>query len=119
MDEILIEGLAIRAIIGVLPAERRRPQPLTVDLTLRWDVSAAARSEALTDTLNYAAVADAVCRLPQDGDSQLIETLAERIAESVLAHWPTPSVRVVVRKPQAVTAADAVGVRIERHRDNR
>jgi len=117
VDEIFIEGLTVQAIIGILPSERQRPQPLCIDLRLSWDVSRAAASHALGDTLDYAAVAGAVEALAVDGEFLLVETLAERIAERVLADWPTPRVEVVVRKPQAVAAANAVGVRIERQRN--
>jgi len=116
VDEIFIERLAVRAIIGVLPAERQRPQPLVIDLRLSWDTARAADSTALTDTLDYAAVARAVSELTIDGEFLLVETLAERIAELVLARWPTPRVQVVVRKPRAVDAAAAVGVSIQRDR---
>jgi len=116
VDEIFIEGLAVRAIIGVLPSERQRPQPLTIDLRLGWDVSGAAATETLSDTLDYAAVALTAEEVAVEGAFLLVETLAERIAERLLAAWPTPHVEVRVRKPLAVAGADAVGVRIRRER---
>ena len=59
-DRVLIRDLTFNAILGILPQERITPQPVVINLALHTDISAAAKSTNIDDTLNYAAVAEAV-----------------------------------------------------------
>ncbi|HEY3811318.1 MAG TPA: dihydroneopterin aldolase, partial [Acidimicrobiales bacterium] len=59
LDRILLRGLHLVGTHGVLPEERERAQPFEVDLDLAVDTRAAGRSDALADTVDYGAVAEA------------------------------------------------------------
>ncbi|MDC0948812.1 dihydroneopterin aldolase [Gammaproteobacteria bacterium] len=113
-DIVSIEGLAIDCVIGVWDWERQITQRLYVDIEAVYDISAAAKSDALSDTLNYAALAEATISLAERAQCQLIETLADRIAEQVLKDFATSHVHVTVHKPGAIPGARDVRVRIER-----
>ena len=115
-DRVLIRDLTFNAILGILPQERITPQPVVINLALHTDISAAAKSTSIDDTLNYAAVAEAVQAMTVAGEYLLIETLVEDLATLCLGAG-AEAVTVRVEKPNAVAAADAVGVEI--YRENR
>ena len=101
---------------GVLPEEQQRRQPFGVDLELLVDLAPAGESDALTDTVDYGALCDAVSRVVATEHYQLLERLAARIAEICRADPRVQGVIVEVRKlePPVRARVDHVGVRIER-----
>jgi len=116
MGTILIQGLRELGVHGVLPEEQKRPQPFEVDVELTVDVSAAGESDALDDTVDYGALAEAVGRVVSSERYQLLERLAARIAEVCRVDERVTGVVVTVRKlhPPVRAMVDHVGVRIER-----
>jgi dihydroneopterin aldolase len=115
-DTIYIRDLVFDAIIGVLPIERTTPQPICINLEVTVDTRAAARSRDLKDTLDYAALAEAVKHLTIKAECLLVETLAAQIAELALAQPMASAVLVDINKPNALADAAGVGVRIYRER---
>jgi len=117
-DRIELRGLRVMGTHGVLAEEQARAQPFEIDLDVETDLSAAGRSDDLAQTLDYGALADIVARVVGGGHAALLEALAERIAEGVLADPAVDSVTVTVRKlrpPVPVDLATAA-VRITRSR---
>ena len=117
-DRVLISDLRCDAILGIYPEERTSPQPVVINLIVDTDCRPAARSQSIEDTLNYAEIAERAIELVVQGKYLLIESLVEDIAAMVLEHSRAEAVRVRVEKPEAVTAAGAVGVEITRRRPN-
>lgn len=115
-DAILIRGLSVWAVIGVHPWERRIPQTLILDLDLSVNIRAAAASEDLAQTVDYAAVSERLAAFIRAERFRLIETLAERCAELVLTEFAVQQLRFRVSKPEAVPAAETVCVEIVRQR---
>jgi 7,8-dihydroneopterin aldolase/epimerase/oxygenase len=87
---------------------------LSLDLDMAADVRRAAASDNIADTLNYKAVAKRLIAFVGESQFQLVETVAERVAEIVLTEFSVPWVRVRVGKPGAVGGAQDVGVIVER-----
>lgn len=116
MDRIRISGLRELGVHGVLPEEQVRPQPFEVDVELVVDVSAAGKSDDLDDTVDYAAVCEAVSRVVSSEQYRLLERLASRIAEVCRADPRVVSAIVEVRKlhPPVRAMLDYVAVRVER-----
>ena len=116
MDRILIIGLRELGVHGVLPEEQVRPQPFQVDIELIVDARPAGESDELDDTVDYAAVCEAVSRVVTSESYRLLERLAARIAEVCRADQRVQGVTVEVRKlhPPVRASLDSVGVRIER-----
>lgn len=113
-DSVLLEGLTVQAVVGVLPHERRAPQRLEIDVELSCDAARAARRDDLREALDYAAVAREVQRWVVARRARLLETLAEGLAARLRARFGATWVRLTLRKPAAVPAARAAGVRVER-----
>ncbi|MTA18464.1 MAG: FolB domain-containing protein, partial [Actinobacteria bacterium] len=84
-DRIELRRLVVTGICGALPEERERAQPLEVDLDVVADLSAAGASDNLDDTLDYGAITAAVENVILNGTPQLLEHLAQNIADAVLA----------------------------------
>jgi dihydroneopterin aldolase len=101
-------------MIGVFDWERRIRQTVILDLDMAADIQRAADSDDLADTLNYKAVAKRLIEFVGRSEFQLVETLAERVAELVLKEFSVPWLRLRVNKQGAVRGARDVGVIIER-----
>ena len=114
MDIIFLHDLRIDCVIGIWDWERKIRQTVIIDLDMAADIRRAAKSDRIDDTLNYKAVAKRLQTFVGESQFQLIETLAEKIAEIVLAEFAVPWVRVRVNKRGAVRGAIDVGVVIER-----
>ena len=114
MDIIFIRELHIETLIGVHPWERQAHRGLLLDLELGTDIRPAAASDRLTDTLDYQAMAQRIVALAATSDFQLLETLAERIAELLLREFAAPWLRLTLRKPGVPSDAREAGVVIER-----
>jgi len=115
MGTIVIKGLRELGVHGVLPEEQTRPQPFEVDVELTVDVSSAGQSDALDDTVDYSAVAEAVSRVVTSERYFLLERLAMRIGEVCRVDERVTGVVVTVRKlhPPVRAMVDHVAVRIE------
>lgn len=117
MDKVLIEGLRVNAVIGVFEWERQIEQPVLIDLVMSVDTRAAALSDDIQDAVNYALVAEQAAELTKSLKPQLLETLANKMAEMILNNFSTvQTVQVKVKKPLAVKGAQAVGIEIIRER---
>ncbi len=100
-DRITLTGISAVGHHGVFDFERERGQRFVVDLSCALDLGPAARSDDLTRTIDYGALAQAVVADIQGDPLNLIEALADRVARTCLAHEAVDSVEVTVHKPQA------------------
>ncbi len=116
MDIIYLHDLRIATVIGVYDWERRVKQTVIFDLDMAADIRKAAATDSIADTLDYKAVAKRLIEFVGDSQFQLVETLAERVAEIVLNEFNITWLRLKVNKRGAVRGAVDVGVIIERSR---
>ncbi len=86
MDRVALSGLKARGHHGVFPKEREEGQTFIVDIVLGLDTRPAAADDDLTKTVHYGIVAEEVVAVVQGEPVNLIETLAERIAQTCLKH---------------------------------
>jgi dihydroneopterin aldolase len=114
MDTIYLHGLTVDAVIGIWEWERKIRQKVVIDIDMDADIRKAAASDSVEDTLNYKLVAKRVIHLAETSGFQLVETLAERVAEIVRNEFDVPWVRVKINKPGAIRGSRDVGVIIER-----
>ena len=104
-DQLAVRGIEIHAHHGVLDFERRDGQTFLIDLLLGLDTRAAAADDDLSRTVDYGALVDEVVAAVQKDPVDLIETLAQRIADVCLGHALVETVEVTVHKPHAPIAA--------------
>ncbi|MGY5763634.1 2-amino-4-hydroxy-6-hydroxymethyldihydropteridine diphosphokinase [Brachybacterium sp. DNPG3] len=119
-DRIEVSGIRAWGHHGVLEQEKQLGQLFTADVVLHLSTAEAGRSDALDRTVNYAEVAADVRAELEDGPHDLVETLAERIAQRILTGVGRPLVRrveVVVHKPAAPVGLPVDDVRVRVVRD--
>jgi dihydroneopterin aldolase len=114
MDIVYIRDLEIDTVIGIYDWERKIQQTIRIDLEMGTDIRRAAATDAIEDTLNYKAVAKRIIQFVADSEFELVETLAERIAELVRDEFHVPWLRLTLGKPGAVRRSREVGIIIER-----
>lgn len=114
MDIVFLNDLKIDTVIGIYDWERATRQTVILDLEMGTDIRKAAASEDIADALNYKAVAKRLIEFVSNSEFQLVETLAERIADLVLKEFPVPWLRLRLNKRGAVRGGRDVGVIIER-----
>jgi len=118
-DRIVVEGMRFRGTHGVNPEEKVEPQRFEVDVELALDLRPAGRSDDLALTADYAGVFDLCRELVETTRFNLIEALAETIADRLLAGLPVvDEVTVRVRKPEVRLGGTfrSVGVEVRRAR---
>ena len=118
MDAIVIEGLKVNTVVGCFNWERQIIQPLMLDLTIHADLEAAASSDELEDTLNYAEICSISAEVIQKAQPKLIEHAAKLVLNALFSTYPAiESIKITIRKPAIIAEANSVGIRIERHRN--
>lgn len=100
-DEIVLTGIRATGYHGVYADERRDGQEFIADVVLGLSLRAAAASDDVADTVHYGEFAAEVAAILAGEPADLIETVAQRIADAALAHPIVDTVAVTVHKPQA------------------
>ncbi len=113
-DTVFVHELKVETIIGIWGWERKIRQTVSIDLEMGGDIRRAAATDSIDDTLNYKAISKRVQQFVADSEFQLVETMAEKIAELVLQEFKVPWIQVRVSKPGAIRGAKNVGILIHR-----
>ena len=114
MDKVFIKDLEVEAVIGVYDWEREVRQLISINLEMNFNTKKAGRSDRIDDALNYKNISKCIIELTESSNSKLIESLAQKIAKTVLSEFPVSSVIVTVEKPGALRGSKSVGVTIKR-----
>ena len=119
-DEIRITGLRVLGTHGHLAEEQVRQQPFVIDLAVRMDTRQAAATDDLHETVEYAALAHRAAAIVHRERYRLLERLAERICQEILADSRVFDVTVAITKPHAPLGQDvtSVGVVVTRDRED-
>lgn len=116
MDKLAISGIKLTTLIGIHDWEQQCPQNLYLDITLQIDAQKAALEDNIQDALDYDRLVTHIFTFVENTHFHLIETLAERLAQEVLHHFPTDWVQITLHKPGALQKAKDVTITVERSR---
>ena len=116
MDQVFINDLVARGIIGINDWEREKPQEIRINITLFCDLRQAGLSDDIRGTVNYRSVAKKALEHAETAQRLTVEALAADLARLCLEEPGVLKVRVRVEKPGAVRFSRSVGVEIERER---
>ncbi|MDI6022467.1 dihydropteroate synthase [Leucobacter sp. UT-8R-CII-1-4] len=100
-DRITLTGLEVFAHHGVFDFEREQGQSFFIDADISVDLRAAAAGDELAATVHYGELADAILAAVKRDPVDLIETLAERVAQVALSYAAVREARITVHKPDA------------------
>ena len=109
-DQILINGLFLRTIIGINDDERDQKQDVLINVSLTVDTRPAGRSDDIADAVNYRTITKDVIDLVENSKFFLVERMVEEIARLCLSDERVERVRVSIEKPAALRFARSVGV---------
>lgn len=113
-DKIFIEQLEAKCRIGIYDWERKILQKITVDLDFPADIRKAARKDRIEDTVDYKSIAKYTLKFISESEFFLIETLAEKLASSLLKKFRLKKIRLRLSKPGALRHSKNVGLEITR-----
>lgn len=114
MDRILVEGLQVETCIGVYDWERTIKQRLVFDLEIHTDIKASAASDNLSLTVDYKMLSDRLIEYVSGTSFELLEALAENLAELLIQEFGITHLILKVSKPDAVPQAKNIALVIER-----
>lgn len=114
MDIIFLRGLQIETLIGIYDWEREIKQTIVLDLEMGADIKKAAATDHIADTVDYKAVSKRIIHFVETSEFYLVETLAERLAQTLIDEFAIPWVRLTLNKKGAIRGATDVGILIER-----
>ena len=114
MDKIFINDLQVETVIGIFDWEREIKQTISINLEMEFDISKAAKSDDINDSLDYKKVSKRIISLCEKANSYLVENLIEKIAQVVLKEFPVSKVTVSLEKPGALRGSKSVGIKITR-----
>jgi dihydroneopterin aldolase len=117
-DRIILGGMSFLARHGVEPHEKEIEQRFEVDVELELDLRAAGLHDDLADTIDYGVIYRRCRRIVEGSPLDLVESLAERIADDLLSAYAVESVTVRVRKPDIDLGGpvEVIGIEIVRRR---
>ena len=109
-ETVHIENLRLECIVGVHPEEREHAQPLVISLSFPQDFDKAAATESLNETVDSSAVAGSARQVVIQGPLQLLETLARNLGVHLCERFALSSIRMTVKKPNAIAESDGAAV---------
>jgi dihydroneopterin aldolase len=117
-DRIILDDMVFQGTHGVYLEEQQNPQPFEVDVELVMNLQPAGLSDDLEQTIDYSRVFDTCRQIVESTRFNLIEALAEAIAQEILAGFPADEVTIRIRKPKVQMGGTlrAAGVEIRRRR---
>ena len=116
LRHVFVKQLTLMAQIGIHPHERLNPQPIHISVNAAVPEAMGATPETLEQVVCYEAICNRIKALIALGHVDLVETLAETIADDLLSRFPIQRLCVRIEKPDAIHEAESVGIEIERLR---
>ena len=113
-DKFILTGLEVFGRHGCSAEERKYTQPFIVDAELYFDISKAAATDDLADTIDYVAVLADIKAIVEGTSRNLIETVAQEIAAVLLSNYPIlDAVKIILRKPAPPVREKFSGAAVE------
>ncbi|MHB1678369.1 MAG: dihydroneopterin aldolase [Sulfuriferula sp.] len=114
MDTLFLRDFRLQIIIGIYAWERKVPQTVQLDMEIGLPHSRACFSDNVADSINYAEVAERIRENMALHEFNLVEALAEHIAQLILKEFGAPWIKVCITKLGVVRGIKQIGVCIER-----
>jgi 7,8-dihydroneopterin aldolase/epimerase/oxygenase len=115
-DIVFLRGLAIETTIGFFEWERHVKQTVVIDMEFPVDCARAASSDTVQDTVDYKSIAKRTIQFVSEAQYHLVETLAHKLAMTLIEEFGIEWIRMSLNKPGAIRGSRDVGVTIERRK---
>ena len=113
-DYIVLIGLKVSCIIGIFDWERKQKQDVLINLQIPCDAHKAAQRDNIADAVDYKKIAKTTIAFVEKSDFQLVETLAEKLADLLIKNFQLSEIELSVSKPAAIRGSQNVGITIHR-----
>ncbi len=110
MQQIILSGLKVDTLIGVYDWERTQKTTLIFDITVDADLTAAMASDNVSDTIDYAMLAQSIQQAAADQTFELLEALGAHVMKHVFMAFPVSHIQLGITKPGILPDADTVTV---------
>ena len=117
MGKIYITGLSVDTLIGVFDWERERLTTLILDIELDADLNKAMQSDDVTDTIDYAKVAECITEVGKKSRFELLEAFGAEVMNTVMNQFPVSAIGVKIIKPNILPNAKTVAVSLYQERE--
>lgn len=114
MDLVKIQGLTVHALIGVFDFERHAKQRLILDVDMHTDLSLAAATDDVSNTIDYGKVAQRLAELANGSSYFLLEALAKEMLDMIVDEFKPQKVTLTVNKPDILKEAENVAISMTR-----
>ncbi len=126
LRHVFVEQLELMAAVGIHPHEQTARQPILISVHAAVPEASHHGGHAafghqsgheirdINDVVCYEAISDKIIAIVDQGHVDLLEILAENIADALLQAYPISTIRVKIEKPEAIKQAKSVGIEIER-----
>ncbi|QCS48950.1 dihydroneopterin aldolase [Picosynechococcus sp. PCC 11901] len=116
LDKIYIRDLLLRCIIGIFPEERTKKQDVVINVVMHADLTKAGQTDSIDDTVDYKRITKAILAAIEPSSYNLIEKMAQVVADICFTDALVEKVEVTIDKPGALRFAKASAVTIYRER---
>lgn len=114
LRHVFVSRLALQAQIGIHPHERTAPQTIRVSVDAAVAEQSTSHNSSIDDVVCYEGISKQIAAIVDRGHIDLVETLAETIADELMVDKRIVQLQIKVEKPDAIAAAESVGIAIER-----
>jgi 7,8-dihydroneopterin aldolase/epimerase/oxygenase len=115
---VFVRDLMVDASIGIYDKEKSASQQIRINIDLSVTEETVPLNDDYENVVCYEKVVNGIKNIIKSGHVELVETLAEKIADMNMIDPRINAVRVRVEKLEAIENTTSVGVEIERHRKN-
>jgi len=114
MDTIFLDQVKVETKLGVPEWERMVAQTVLLDIEISYDLSAACKSDAIDDTVDYGLIVNRIRETLKENSFKLVEALGEHVCQLILKEFKAKAVKIKVAKPAVLPRLKALGIVIER-----
>ena len=114
MDKIIIKDLKYECHLGITEKERENKQTIILDIEIK---TPQIKSDSIENTTNYSDLAKTIKPIIENNKSELIESLAETVTQTIQKNFNTPEVKLTLKKPNAIINASYAAIEIKRKKD--
>lgn len=117
MDLVKIQGLTVHALIGVYDFERHAKQRLILDVDIHTDLSLAASTDNVNNTIDYGKVGQRLTDIAEGSSYLLLEALAKEMLDMIFSEFTPQKVTLTINKPDILKEAQNVAICMTRARN--
>lgn len=111
------KNVRVDCIIGELPSERERAQPIFLDVEVKADIARPIETDDLKDAVDYVALSELCAEIARQKKCRLLEKLAGEMIDGILNRFPVTYAKVRIKKPGGMERGDYAFIEAEKSKE--